>query len=73
MQKLKMGDVVKLKSGGPKMTICGIKEEDRSAINCVWFASDYDGPFYNSFFESNLELIGDLNLDDFDAEEDDEF
>ena len=54
------------------MTICNIKE-DRSAINCVWFASDYDGPFYNSFFESNLELIGDLNLDDFDAEEDDEF
>ena len=35
MTELKAGDVVQLKSGGPKMTITGFKPTG-SAI-CVWF------------------------------------
>jgi uncharacterized protein YodC (DUF2158 family) len=40
----KEGDVVQLKSGGPKMTIAGIGKygmgADHDSANCVWF----DGP-----------------------------
>jgi len=41
--QLKVGDVVQLKSGGPKMTV----ESDESAgakVSCVWFANTAHGP-----------------------------
>ena len=31
------GDVVVLKSGGPKMTVCGTPGENRSGFFCEWF------------------------------------
>ena len=34
-QKFKTGDVVKLKSGGPIMTVTNVAGTD--AVNCVWF------------------------------------
>ena len=38
MPKFQQGDVVLLKSGGPKMTIMDIKEEDGSfSYVCLWF------------------------------------
>lgn len=36
MQSLKVGDVVQLKSGGPKMTVCKADEENKS-YRCCWF------------------------------------
>lgn len=40
-EQLKVGDVVQLKSGGPKMTIDGIGKygmgSTRDEANCVWF------------------------------------
>lgn len=44
MDDIKPGDVVKLKSGGPEMTVTGEKDQfgfqDKNAINCQWFADD---------------------------------
>ena len=46
--KLESGDVVKLKSGGPEMTISSIAENNRRT-DCSWF----DGPVhYRAFFDS---------------------
>ena len=38
-QKLKIGDVVELKSGGPDMTIKSI-DENGDFIHCQWFSGD---------------------------------
>jgi uncharacterized protein YodC (DUF2158 family) len=32
-----IGDVVVLKSGGPRMTICALPNEHRSSYYCEWF------------------------------------
>ncbi len=37
MEEFKVGDVVRLKSGGPLMTIESIKDED---LNCIWFVNN---------------------------------
>jgi len=36
---MKVGDVVVLKSGGPKMTVCGVKADYFASIFCQWFDS----------------------------------
>lgn len=36
MISLKVGDVVQLKSGGPKMTVSKIDQDDNT-YNCCWF------------------------------------
>lgn len=33
----KIGDVVQLKSGGPKMTISSEKDERDGTVHCEWF------------------------------------
>lgn len=48
-QELKIGDVVKLKSGGPTMTIHSI-EKSGSSINCQWFAGDKFDKLENGYF-----------------------
>jgi uncharacterized protein YodC (DUF2158 family) len=35
---LKLGDIVSLKSGGPKMTVCEIISP--SSTRCIWFADN---------------------------------
>lgn len=35
---LEVGDVVQLKSGGPRMTVSEVKSSDK--IGCVWFEGD---------------------------------
>ena len=59
----KLGDIVTLKSGGPKMTIGEIVGVNGNA-NCTWFFiiktdSDlkYDGPFSANFNIAQLELV----------------
>jgi uncharacterized protein YodC (DUF2158 family) len=37
-QELKIGDVVQLNSGGPKMTVAGLQSD--GAVRCVWFSPD---------------------------------
>jgi uncharacterized protein YodC (DUF2158 family) len=37
MQEFKIGDIVELKSGGPKMTVTGATTSDKE-IGCKWFA-----------------------------------
>ena len=33
----KVGDIVRLKSGGPKMTVYEIADDDEDMIYCRWF------------------------------------
>ena len=37
-QALKIGDIVQLNSGGPKMTVAGLQSD--GAVRCVWFSPD---------------------------------
>ena len=36
--KFKVGDIVKLKSGGPEMTVQKIPERSSHSYRCQWFA-----------------------------------
>jgi uncharacterized protein YodC (DUF2158 family) len=38
MEELKVGDVVQLRSGGPKMTVANANQPGKAF--CIWFASD---------------------------------
>jgi uncharacterized protein YodC (DUF2158 family) len=44
----KQGDVVKLASGGPQMTVCKISD-DGNACTCVWFPDHASKPERSSF------------------------
>ena len=53
----KIGDIVKLKSGGPKMTVVEMKEKGDGveALLCVWFAgSDFSKPEAYVFVAAGL-------------------
>lgn len=61
-QKWKPGDVVKLKSGGPRMTVETYDHTDKYAVNgvrCVWFPSNHFvinvSPLRDCFKEEALE------------------
>ena len=55
-QKLKIGDVVKLKSGGPTMTVIRVEDED---VYCMWFIGEYQDMKVDSyrFPSGSLQLI----------------
>ena len=56
-QKLKIGDVVELKSGSPDMTIHFINKSGDS-INCQWFAGDKFDKLENGYFSpGSLKLV----------------
>ena len=66
MTEFKKGDIVKLKSGGPKMTIIRntvdilAKKTLDNKFDCVWFERDEDpkqDPHYGEFFDYTLELV----------------
>ncbi|MBA7581477.1 hypothetical protein ES708_23382 [subsurface metagenome] len=52
-QKLEIGDVVMLKSGGPKMTISNF--EKTGSIYCVWFIGNLDKLYHDYFLPGTLE------------------
>jgi uncharacterized protein YodC (DUF2158 family) len=55
MSSFKPGDVVRLKSGGPDMTVSS-DGETKGYVNCVWFPTpNTPQPCHNSFPESCLE------------------
>ena len=49
----KVGDVVRLKSGGPKMTVAVAKANGQ--FECVWFTSDATAPRSFTFVEASIE------------------
>ena len=54
-QKLKIGDVVRLKSGGPKMTVA--KPEDKyGQVKCVWFTGDFSKQHFDNFSPGVLKI-----------------
>lgn len=53
-QAFQPGDVVRLKSGGPTMTVAVIT--DRGGIRCTWFPSD-EKAMRDTFNPTSLELI----------------
>ncbi len=56
-QKLKIGDTVQLKSGGPTMTIYFI-DKSGGSINCQWFAGDKLDKLENGYFSpDSLQLV----------------
>ena len=50
-QELKIGDVVKLKSGGSVMTVNSI--EENGEINCQWFSGDKLNKLEDGYFPPN--------------------
>lgn len=53
---MKEGDVVKLKSGGPKMTVAKIDQDARFPITCQWFKEGYEVA-EDTFTVESLEVI----------------
>jgi uncharacterized protein YodC (DUF2158 family) len=58
MASFSVGDVVRLKSGGPKMTVMWLPGPDTSGYTCAWFPSDEDRKIL-SFPAESLELVDD--------------
>lgn len=52
-QKLEIGNVVRLKSGGPKMTVAK-PEDEYGQVHCVWFVGDYNKLYFDDFSPSVL-------------------
>lgn len=53
--EFKIGDVVRLKSGGPTMTVNKIWEDSEYRIGCVWF-DDSNKQSVASFHPETLKL-----------------
>lgn len=53
-QKLKIGDIVQLKSGGPLMTVSSFGDDNR--VICVWFTREYDKTYSDIFWPDTLQL-----------------
>jgi uncharacterized protein YodC (DUF2158 family) len=64
MEDFQIGDIVRLKSGGPKMTICGSRDSDYisgapgAPIDCVWFNQEEEMKTA-SFLQGTLEKVVD--------------
>jgi uncharacterized protein YodC (DUF2158 family) len=59
MEEIKAGDVVELKSGGPRMTVDSYStngnEEDKNVVLCCWF--DVNMIRMNTFSTSSLRKV----------------
>ena len=54
----KVGDVVHLKSGGPKMTVLKIRNDRK--VNCQWFIDDDPKPHCGSFEPEMLQAPSEI-------------
>jgi len=67
---MNIGDIVTLKSGGPKMTVTALKANNY--LDCVWFNENHNAlPFYGTFAEQTLDMFtvnfeDDDNTDEYD-------
>jgi uncharacterized protein YodC (DUF2158 family) len=60
-QAFQLGAIVRLKSGGPKMTVASYGQyghDEEKKYLCKWF-DDKHKPFQDTFGESELELVPD--------------
>jgi uncharacterized protein YodC (DUF2158 family) len=57
MDRFKVGDIVQLKSGGPKMTVTSIGNGS-DMVECTWFGDD-NKPQYDTFPATALLKVGD--------------
>lgn len=48
-EQYKAGDLVRLKSGGPKMTVNQDLSQVDVQVSCVWFPTNVDQPSYGVF------------------------
>jgi uncharacterized protein YodC (DUF2158 family) len=55
-RKFKVGDVVRLNAGGPKMTVEGF---DESVVVCIWFTEDHGMLRNGRFVKAALTLVED--------------
>lgn len=56
-KRFKTGDIVQLKSGGPKMTVQGYEGIHARYVECQWFAGSKLSE--GSFEEDTLQLVTD--------------
>ena len=54
-QELKIGDVVQLISGGPKMTVAGFPRT--GTLYCAWFIGDHDKLHNEYFLTDTVQLV----------------
>jgi uncharacterized protein YodC (DUF2158 family) len=54
--QLEVGDIVRLKSGGPDMTVEEIETNCTRPVRCVWFDAHHDRETAN-FLASTLQLV----------------
>ena len=54
MQQFQIGDVVKLKSGGPSMTVTAI-DQGNGYVTASWFADFAEKPLWDEFHPATLE------------------
>ena len=62
-KKFQPGDVVRLKSGGPKMTVRGYDPIDGEEVTCEWMSNNAIQE--RSFHQSTLELFVNPPIDPF--------
>jgi len=56
--RFKRGDIVRLNSGGPQMTVEDPAGEEDEMAECTWFTDDGStGPLSHCFFEECLTLV----------------
>lgn len=56
---MKIGDVVQLKTGGPRMTVEHVSDVT-GFVRCVWFverSTGWDGPYRSVFDRDHLQRI----------------
>lgn len=54
----KRGDIVRLNSGGPQMTVQEPAADEGDSVECMWFVGDvYDTVKTKCFFEECLTLV----------------
>jgi uncharacterized protein YodC (DUF2158 family) len=63
------GDVVALKSGGPAMTVIGLKEDN---VQCLWYAETSDEVKTTVVPATCIEKASAFDFDDEDDDEDDD-
>jgi uncharacterized protein YodC (DUF2158 family) len=55
MQSFQIGDVVRLKSGGPLMTVTYLTDQNK--VQCHWFGSLTEKPILEAFPPAALEKL----------------
>lgn len=62
MVDFKVGDRVRLKSGGPVMTVC--EKTSSIKLNCMWFEMKYAATPFDSYFHIDaLEKVEEPDVD----------